>query len=95
MEATNSRELATLIGETRSFPAQDSDPGVIKQMDILCPVASNLELKVGAQVCVCVCVCMCVCMCVHVCVCTRVCVHVCALCVCVCVCVCVCAYVYT
>lgn len=48
--ATNCKQLAALNGELRKFPAQDSDAGLSKQLDMLCPVASCLELKVGAQV---------------------------------------------
>ena len=50
VEATNLKELASLGGSSRKFLAQDSDPHMAKQMDTLCPVASCIELKVGAQV---------------------------------------------
>lgn len=48
--ATNRKQLTVLKGTLQRFPAQDSDPGLSKQLDALCPVASCLELKVGAQV---------------------------------------------
>jgi ATP-dependent DNA helicase PIF1 len=48
--ATNCKQLAALKGDLHKFPAQDSDTGLTKQLDALCPVASCLELKVGAQV---------------------------------------------
>ena len=48
--ATNSRQLAALRGEMHRFSAQDSDPGLSKQLDTLCPVGSGLDLKEGAQV---------------------------------------------
>ena len=50
VEATNLRELAALDGHPRKFLSQDSDPHMVKQLDNLCPIASCIELKVGAQV---------------------------------------------
>lgn len=48
--ATNNKQLAALKGAVHKFPAQDSDPSLSKQLDTLCPVANNLDLKEGAQV---------------------------------------------
>ena len=50
MEATNARELSALRGPSQLFPAHDSDCGLSKVIDNLCPVVSHLELKAGAQV---------------------------------------------
>ena len=50
VQATNLRELASLGGSSRNFLAQDSDPHMAKQLETLCPVASCIALKVGAQV---------------------------------------------
>lgn len=50
VEATNSRELEALGGETRAFPAQDSDLQLEKMLDMMCPVGKTVHLKVGAQV---------------------------------------------
>lgn len=50
VEATNLREIASLQGVSKNFEAQDSDPLMRKTLDNLCPVASCIELKVGAQV---------------------------------------------
>lgn len=50
VEATNLKEIASLQGVSKNFEAQDSDPLMRKTLDNLCPVASCIELKVGAQV---------------------------------------------
>ena len=50
VEATNGAKLEALGGEVRRFEAQDSDPGMEKTLDVMCPVGKVVELKVGAQV---------------------------------------------
>lgn len=50
VEATNLREIAALRGMSKKYEAQDSDPHMSRTLDNLCPAASCIELKVGAQV---------------------------------------------
>jgi len=50
VEATNLREIAALRGTSKKYEAQDSDPHMSRTLDNLCPAASCIELKVGAQV---------------------------------------------
>ncbi|XP_049853032.1 ATP-dependent DNA helicase PIF1 [Schistocerca gregaria] len=46
----NRTKMAELPGETKRFAAVDSDPYISKQLDQQTPVASVIELKIGAQV---------------------------------------------
>ena len=39
-----------LSGDSQSFLASDSDPGLIKTINTLSPVSYEIQLKVGAQV---------------------------------------------
>ncbi len=46
----NQRALESLREELKLFTAVDSDPQLSKMVDNLCPVGSQIQLKVGAQV---------------------------------------------
>ena len=50
VENTNQRELNALAGENKRFCATDNDASCVEQLNALCPVPSNLVLKIGAQV---------------------------------------------
>ena len=41
---------ASVTGDSHTFNAMDSDPGMSDRISVLCPVKSRLELKEGAQV---------------------------------------------
>lgn len=48
---TNTLFILVSIAPAHDFVASDSDLAFIKVMDTQCPVASKLQLKIGAQVC--------------------------------------------
>ncbi|XP_060087615.1 ATP-dependent DNA helicase PIF1 [Heteronotia binoei] len=50
VELTNAKRLRELSGDSRFFKAVDSDPVLVKTLDVQCPVSSIIELKIGAQV---------------------------------------------
>ncbi|KAK2177701.1 hypothetical protein NP493_583g01066 [Ridgeia piscesae] len=50
VDQINSLHLNRLTGDSHTFNAMDSDPGMSDRISVLCPVKSRLELKEGAQV---------------------------------------------
>ncbi|XP_035027230.2 ATP-dependent DNA helicase PIF1 [Hippoglossus stenolepis] len=50
VELTNENKLQQLPGSVRVFEALDSDPGLVKTIDVHSPVNRLIQLKVGAQV---------------------------------------------
>ena len=44
------RKMYYVSGSSRSFESSDSDPGLVKMINTMCPVQKHMELKEGAQV---------------------------------------------